>query len=118
MSKLDRESVIYCAGLYEGEGHVSSYLRGGKRHYMQLIITMCDLEPLERFADTFDIGQYQVGSLGGPYTKNGGTNKKPFYKLRYSNFEHVQFVVAAIWPWLSPRRKEQYVDAVNKWRSV
>jgi hypothetical protein len=125
MSKLNSEDVIYCAGLYEGEGTVGFSIQKAKRRYhsstgrlhnhkekgqLQLAISMTDKEPLMRFTDTFDIGRYSVGQMYGPYLYS---NKKPLYRLQYIGFMEVQFVVAAIWPWLSPRRKTQYKKAIE-----
>lgn len=127
---MNRENVAYCAGLFEGEGTVGTYIRRpteylheNGRYYtyksrskIQLKIAMTDSSPLYIFADTFD-----RGSLLGPYkirhTVHGKKVEETGYKDRYHfeawGFQGVQYIMAIIWPWLSLRRKEQYKKAVK-----
>ena len=107
--------MAYCAGLYEGEGTCSAHFgtfrtRQGERRRRRspqytLQISMTDQEPLERFQEAFGFGK-----VYGPYTyPRDGVNPgyKPLFKFCLDEFEKVQAVIAALWPWLSPRRKEQ-----------
>jgi hypothetical protein len=107
MNKID---LAYCAGLYEGEGTVYTNIIKNKYRYLNLAIVMSDLEPLYFFADTVDVGR-----LNGPYNLNykDGLIRKQRYRYYISGFEKVQYVIAMMWPWLSPRRKEQYKRAVT-----
>jgi hypothetical protein len=106
---MNKEDLAYCAGLYEGEGTVYTNLIKGKYRYINLAIVMSDLEPLYLFADTVNVGR-----LNGPYNLNykDGLIRKERYRYYASGFEKVQYIIAMIWPWLSPRRKEQYERAV------
>lgn len=124
---MGTDDVAYCAGLYEGEGTVGTYIsKEGtywskerrkyrtkpERAVIGLRIRMTDLFPLQLFQDTFD-----AGYLGGPY-KNGGKDSPEHYKDVYfyqvQNFEHVQYIMVHLWPWLSRRRKDQYAKAVKQ----
>ena len=106
MSKEDR---AYCAGLFEGEGHIGCYIKKNPKGYMvrnlTLSIGMQNKEPLELVQDILN-----VGSLKGPYR-----NKMYIYAVR--NFEHIQFVVCNLWFWLSPRRREQAEIALTTFHS-
>ena len=112
-----REDVAWAAGLFEGEGTCGAYYgtfltKAGERRprktaQAQLAIGMTDLEPLEKFKETFGFG-----SIHGPYEVSGGT--KPAYKYYVNKREHVQAILAAIYPWLSPRRREQVAQALAR----
>lgn len=113
---FDKTDVAWAAGLFEGEGTCGSYYgtyvsKAGKRYsrktpQAQLAIGMTDLEPLEKFRDTFGFG-----AIHGPYEVRGGT--KPAYKYYVNKREHVQAILAAIYPWLSPRRRAQVAQTLG-----
>lgn len=109
---MNNEDIAYAAGLYEGEGCVSGHPGGlspnGKR-YMRIAITikMTDREPLERFVQC--VGH---GKIYGPYI--GAPPRKPAYMMQISGAKNVAAVMEAILPWLSPRRKQQYMAAVGR----
>jgi len=43
-----------------------------------------------------------VGNVTGPYIK---PNRKPIWIWQSGSFEHVQAVMAMLWPWLQQRRR-------------
>ena len=94
---MDREAIAWAAGLYEGEGHIRSTTPHSKS--LQLLINMTDVEPLEQFRDTFAAGKVRGPTPRGEY--------KPIWHYGLYNFEQIQAIVAMMWPWLSPRRREQ-----------
>jgi hypothetical protein len=114
-----QRDLAYCAGLFEGEGNIhfstqSRVLRDGSRgrpcRNLSLTIQMTDLYPLASFEEMLDIGV-----ITGPQKKAG--NRKDVYQFRVSGFEDVQYIIASIWQWLSPRRKEQAADALSKFKN-
>jgi hypothetical protein len=107
--------VAWAAGLYEGEGTCHSgygtyrykgELRSRKTPTYQLRIAMTDLEPLQKFQETFG-----VGVINGPYMSAKST--KPAWHYSVTGYERTQAIIAAIWPWLSPRRKDQALKCLT-----
>lgn len=114
MTLYGREEIAWFAGFYEGEGNIHNEKkyrdRNGLESYriskkVYLRIGQCNLEPLLRAQDVFDLG-----GIYGPYKIKGGT--KPFYNITYRGLEECQAVFAAIYPWLSQDRKEQFIEAL------
>lgn len=95
-------TVAYAAGLIEGEGCFSTHLITG-HFYPRITVTMTDREPLDRLVETFPFLK-----VTGPHTRKpsaAGVARKDSYTVCTSRFEYVQAVIAAVWPWLSPRRQ-------------
>jgi hypothetical protein len=116
---ITREDRAYLAGLFEGEGSIYAQIRqypNGTTQQRSICITlsMTDRMPVELFGDI--IG---AGSVRGPYNTVTGHNKnwKPKYDYRTNRFEIVQFIVCNIWEWLSPRRREQCIKAIQTYTS-
>lgn len=112
---MTTEDIAYCAGLFEGEGCVSSSLqfRDAKTGIMktretpsiQAVIKMTDYEPLERFYNIFG------GQLDGPYTPPSHKSYwKPQWTWRTYDREAIADMMNKFWPYLSPRRREQTVE--------
>lgn len=109
----NREEIAWAGGLFEGEGsiHIRRDLRPTRsgQPVLRLSIGMCDPGPLERF-------QRAVGGFGamfGPYSKPKHPTWRPVYLWQTEKFEHVQAVIAMLWPWLDTRRREQYRNALR-----
>lgn len=98
-----KDALAYASGLFEGEGSCSVNRRTLQRGrpQPQIQIGMTDLEPLQKFIE----GVAVPANICGPYHHAGG--RKPEWRVTYSTFEKVQAVAAKMWPWLSPRRREQ-----------
>ena len=115
----------YCAGLYEGEGSISSSvnlsaefndkrcnrLYIGRRRGLILRIQMMDLDALYQFWETVDCGQ-----LNGPI-KQTGLGTKDTYLWKCTKFDDIEYIMVHMWPWLSKRRRDQYKSAVFKYLS-
>jgi hypothetical protein len=103
------DEIAWAAGYYEGEGSCHQrygYFRTSKgelrrRRSPQYVLQIgsTDKEPLDRFRKAFGFG-----TVTGPYQDGVW---QPHWKYAISGFEKVQAVLAAIWPWLSPRRQKQ-----------
>lgn len=98
--------VAFAAGLFEGEGHCARH-RSNHSNRLCLNVTSTDVEPLERFRDAFGLGK-----VYGPYGLDR-TNRKPHYRFQVTRHEQVQAIAAAMWPWLSPRRRSQLAKALD-----
>jgi hypothetical protein len=102
-----REDIAWAAGLFEGEG--CCYLR--KRNdrqgrYVRMEVAMTDRDVIERFAQAVGFGK--VDGPWGPY----GRGTLPVFRWTVAGFERVQAAAAMVWPWLSPRRREQVRDTL------
>lgn len=97
--------AAYCAGLYEGEGTISTsqYKSGLSRISLQ--IAMTDREPLERFLTYTGIGKIYLNSTRGTH--------KPVWCYLCTGIERVQPIIDSISPWLSPRRLDQIEKEVS-----
>lgn len=111
--------LAWCAGFYEGEGTIHFQLQGRKlkdgsdgRPFRALLLTINQVEDysLENFAMKLGIGK-----VTGPY-KGRTANCKKYYQFRVTGYEDVQYVIASIWNWLSPRRQEQASYALQKYK--
>lgn len=96
----DRESLAWAAGLFDGEGHTGSGRGCGFIEVSQSGEKGVP-EVLTRFKDVFGFGK-----IDGPYYHS---RKVPIYRYRLGSFEHVQAVIAMMWPWLGSVKRAQAV---------
>jgi hypothetical protein len=94
---VDREEIAWAAGLFEGEGYTGFTRTNHGARKINFTVTQQNREPLERFRKLFGVGRI-YGPYGGP---------KQVSHFHCSSFEHAQAILAAMWPWLSTRRREQ-----------
>jgi hypothetical protein len=111
----DNPTHLYCAGLFEGEGSITSYLKKGKAKMyptIQFVVDMTDIEPLDLFEDIM-----QVGKIYGPYYRLSDRQYKAkgIYRYQIGKLAEIKHTVSAIYDWLSPRRKEQCDTAINNY---
>lgn len=100
--------LAWAAGLFDGEGNIRHQV-SGRNSALRLSIGQKDREVLDRF-------QAAVGGVGNIYEKdrNGG----PYFDLCVQNYEHVQAVIAMIWPWLSRIKRDQAVVAFTAYYAM
>ena len=98
--KINRESLAWAAGFFDGEGSVS-FTGDRLNRYPLITIQQNDPEVLYRFRDAVAF----LGVVHGPYSRRDGGN--PFYNYQVSSFEKVQAVIAMLWPFLSVIKKSQ-----------
>ena len=97
--KIHREKLAWAAGFFEGEGCFHRNKGSSKNSspdYGTLQIAQVNPEPLDKFRAVFPF-LYPARPQG----------KNQIWALRSGKFEHVQAVVAALWPWLSTKRRQQ-----------
>lgn len=99
-----REELAWAAGFYDGEGSIS-ISRGGTKNQRirtpipKISITQIDPRVLERFRDAVGLGK-----ILGPYSYNC---VRIVWFYRVQRFEHVQAIIAMLWPFLGPLKREQ-----------
>lgn len=103
---VNRENLAWAAGFFDGEGCFSSCLRyddNTKKKYIASI-GQVDRKGLERFQEAV-----QLGKIYGPYGPYGNRfkNARPFYRLDIYGFEQSQALLALLWTWLGPVKRQQ-----------
>lgn len=107
---LEREELAWAAGFIDGEGsfyrqNVSSQLRPNRPGRPRFEIGQVDYYVLYRLQVALPFGARVLG----PYcNKKDATSKaSPIYVYQVSGFENVQALLALVWTWLSPVKREQ-----------
>ena len=104
MKSFDRESLAWAAGFFDGEGCTRAIEADGPHgvtHHTEMAITQIHRDTLERFQDA-------VGGLGyivGPDFYGG--RKNGLWRWRLTDWRGIQAVLAMLWPWLGPHKKQQ-----------
>ena len=100
---FNREELAWAAGFFDGEGSTSKSthqtVNGNTRYYAKIQLGQVDRRNLERFHKS--IGG--IGKIRGPVK----TPTKPRYDWSAGGFEDVQAVIALLWCWLSPAKRDQ-----------
>ena len=104
---VDREEIIWAAGLWDGEGNSGFY--GGKKKYCRTQITQKTPTVLHRFHRAV-LG---IGTIAGPYTYNGKTH----YKWHAHGFPQCQAVFALLAQFLSPEKLDQFKRMLTAYHS-
>lgn len=94
---MNREELAWAAGFFDGEGCTTFTVNSGlPTKYPRLSVSQKHEEVLLKF-------QLAVGGLGTIVVNRtrGG------WIWRCTKFEHVQAVIAMLWPWLGPVKKAQ-----------
>src|SRR5438105_4866412 len=97
-----REELAWAAGFFDGEGYVGLRPRGPRHHdQLQLAAPQIDRRVLDRFDAIV-----AVGKVYGPYPpqKDGWGPRFHYVAVDFAN---VQAVIALLWEWLSPVKREQ-----------
>lgn len=117
---MNREELAWAAGFYDGEGSAGFYLKRTqlrKNTHGQLALTVMQTEPeiLERFCRA--VG---VGKVNGPYVVRNSKypNRKPQWRYGVQTFEHVQAVIAMLWPWLGETKRVQGLKAISAYHAM
>ena len=101
---MDTHELAWAAGFFDGEG--STYVDPALR----VSVVQNDPYVLERF-------QRAVGGLGrvGGGKVIYGRAKKPMFTWRTSGWREAQAVIALLWQWLSPQKREQALKAFARY---
>jgi hypothetical protein len=113
---VDTHELAWAAGFFDGEGSIGHYpMRVDGRPSIRISISQVEAEPLLRFHRA--VGH--LGAVGGPYAKRPPS--RPQHRFSSASFEHVQAIVAMIWPWLSSVKRAQASMALRdhaEWRAA
>jgi hypothetical protein len=105
MVSWNREALAWAAGLFEGEGSFSIV----GQQYARMALSSTDEDVVRKFHSVVGLG-----NVSGPYRKPvNSLGNKPFWQWKASKFEHVQALVAALWPFLCSRRKDRAAEVLR-----
>lgn len=116
MKNLIKTELAWAAGFFDGEGSIGSYFGGGRNRDCQTIMLSVAQSSdngvpyvLERFKNVFSEGRI----LSKRRRKNA---RKPEYMFYTPGFEKSQFVIAAMWNYLSPVKRMQAEKALQLYK--
>jgi len=107
LHKLERsrEDLAWASGLFEGEGTAGA-VKQRNRLYARAKVNMTDQDRVARFREVLG-----TGNLYGPYQQPNGW--KDQWVIQWEGLEQVQALACMLWPWLGPRRRQQFVNAIS-----
>ena len=114
MPQFDTHELAWAAGLFDGEGTIG-VRRSGKQARLRRIamaIGMTHRPAVQRFCSAVRIGKVYDGRIA-----SSRSNAKPVHLWAVYNHEHTQYVVALLWNYLSPEKKEQAKAALLAWKT-
>ena len=113
---MNRETVAWAAGLFDGEGcfHFTTSRRRRTdahgqpkiEHSIQTRITQKDREVLDRFQAAIGLGH-----VYGPYRSTEGKPRIPWQFAAYG-FGQTQAIIAMLWPWLGRLKRQQAINVL------
>lgn len=95
-----RENLAWAAGLFEGEGSFT-FARRGKYVSIVAELGMTDEDRVRRFHEI--VGAGSVTTHSNP----AKAHWKTIHVWKTGSFEGVQSVIALLWEWLGPRRRNR-----------
>jgi len=108
-----REKLAWAAGFFDGEGNVHYGVRrtarGTAQRTIGATVAQSGRERLDHLADVLGVGR-----VGGPYQAKN-ERSQPYHQWAVSRFELVQYVGAAMWPWLGSVKQQQFDHAITSW---
>lgn len=105
-----RESLIWAAGLFEGEGCISTGFRkekGKGKIRTVLAISSTDLDVLKKLQNICG------GTVIGPKIRKI-PNRKPVYEWRLHKFKEIAFLLEFWLPFLGERRRDKAAEALSE----
>jgi hypothetical protein len=107
-----REELAWAAGLFDGEGYVGVYRDPRRQHGCRLDISIFQID--RQVLDRFHQAVGGIGTVRGPYQNAGRALR--YFTWRVYSFEKVQAVIAMLWAFLSPVKREQARTALVRMR--
>lgn len=106
---MNQKELAWAAGFFDGEGYTACLFRqkGRGTAYIATTIGQVDRQVLDRFQAA--VG---VGKVRGPYQLKA-KNQKIWMWSATANFEHAQAMIAKLWKFLSPVKRDQAAKALR-----
>ena len=99
---MNREELAWAAGFFDGEGWVGLSGRGKQ---LSIRVVQVDRRVLDRFAAALGLGR-----VTGPRTRRN-PKWRPMYVYQVGGFPITQAIMAMLWRWMSPVKREQFAKA-------
>jgi len=106
----NREDVIWCAGLFEGEGTITVSKIPSGNIYPRIKIKMCDKDALDKFASTFGLKVQSVQK-----DKSWQTHWKEAWYTDVCGVKAIA-ILYMLYPWLGLRRKARADEVIDMWK--
>lgn len=113
---MNREQLAWVAGFFDGEGSLGFYdtaTARGLYRSKKLILQVSQKDPSLLYRVVSVVG---FGKVRGPYLKG---RKHEVYRYTVQDFEHIQALIAMVWPWLGDPKRCQArgaLGAAKQWR--
>lgn len=108
---LDTRELAWAAGLFEGEGYISSTIHGKGIVFPKVGLNMTDCDTVERF-------QRALGGIGNIHTILPAPPRKRQWRWQAQNFEACQATIALLWHQLGPRRRARAAEVLQQARET
>jgi hypothetical protein len=112
--QLDTHELAWAAGFFDGEGYIGSV--GFNKGVRISVGQSCDLDTPNDCPSILRRFNEATGNFG---TFRRLSNQKPHihrnsFSYEVARFEHVQFICAALWRYLSPAKKAQMTACLGR----
>lgn len=111
---LNREELAWAAGLFDGEGSTCRTKHQGANGKLLVYPRMSMGQIVKGNLERFHKAVGGVGKVTGPVK----TPTKPRYDWRCHGFEDTQAVLALLWLWLSPTKREQAKGVLRDYKGT
>ena len=98
------DTILWAAGLFEGEGCIKKDKR--KKATFTLYLGMTDLDVVERFKAVFNCGSITVA-------KQPKAHHKPMWRWHVSNKKDIREILSRLLPYLGQRRAYTALNALD-----
>lgn len=108
MVVVDRESLAWAAGYFDGDGcfTVTEQVDGARGVWIKAVLHGTDRELVERFARTVGVGRVRA-------VRGATDRRKPVWGWQVASYEGVQAVGALLWTWLGSYRRDQLAKVLR-----
>lgn len=100
---MNKEQLAWAAGLFDGEGHFRAQYYKNKPHQLRVSFSQKDPEVLYKLQSLFG------GNIYKPKNYN-------HYQYLLSKNDKALNVMAQLWPWLGSKKRQQFKEAMIKFR--
>jgi len=103
-------NVAWAAGLFEGEGCFSFGSGDTGNRSLRAMITMTDLDVLEKFQSVVGMGTIRKRKLNPPH--------KQQWSWYINSFLEFQSLAVMLWPWLCSRRRAKLQELFDRYDAL
>lgn len=109
---ISRERLAWAGGLFEGEGSFS-FARRGAYYSIVAELGMTDEDRVRQFHEIVRVGNVTRHVSTDPKR----SHHKPVYVWKTASFEGTQAVIALLWSWLGPRRRQRATEILKDYKT-